>query len=280
MKRLTNYVEHGEDNQILSYKNTNFTEIELEPIQTTENNIANLHVPFSTRSSAGVDNCQKDTSAASQPLIGHDDDEVSDEEVSEIISNTDDPTTLVLTFRSWFLGLLCTCLLSFANQFFSYRTTPLVIGTLVPQLLTFPLANIMTKCLPKRTFKIFRWEFSLNPGPFTIKEHCIITVMAVVTCSTAPAVDVLTIERLFYKRTINPVFGIIFVVTSQTLGYGIAGMMRKFLVRPAAMIWPANFVNCALFQALHEDNDCNSKEESNKVSRWKMSRLRGPLPRC
>ncbi|CAF1688646.1 unnamed protein product, partial [Adineta ricciae] len=60
VKRLTNYIENGEDNQIFSYKNTNFNEIELEPIQTTENNIANLHVPFSTRSSAGVDNCQKD----------------------------------------------------------------------------------------------------------------------------------------------------------------------------------------------------------------------------
>ena len=35
----------------------------------------------------------------------------------------------------------------------------------------------------------------------------------------------------------------------------MAGMMRKFLVWPAAMIWPANLVNCALFRTLHNDKD-------------------------
>jgi hypothetical protein len=64
----------------------------------------------------------------------------------------------------------------------------------------------------------------------------------------------------------------IFVVTSQILGYGMAGIMRRFLVWPASMIWPANLVNCALFQTLH--NDKEEEEDNNKNQGWKMSRLR------
>lgn len=104
------------------------------------------------------------------------------EEVAANVSNKDDPTQLVLTFRSWFLGLAFTCILSFVNQFFWYRTSPLVIGVLVAQLLSHLLGKFMAKVLPRRTFQIFRWKFSLNPGPFTVKEHCIITTMASTGC--------------------------------------------------------------------------------------------------
>lgn len=38
----------------------------------------------------------------------------------------------------------------------------------------------------------------------------------------------------------------------QLLGYGWAGIFRKFLVEPARMWWPGNLVQVALFRALHE----------------------------
>lgn len=100
------------------------------------------------------------------------------EEVAANVSNTDDPTTLVLTFRSLFLGVAFTCVLSFINQFFAYRTSPLIVGVLVAQLLSFLIGKVFAKLLPKREWNIFRWKFSFNPGPFTMKEHCIITTMA------------------------------------------------------------------------------------------------------
>ncbi len=86
----------------------------------------------------------------------------------------------------------------------------------------------------------------------------------------------ITTLRMFYKRSLHPIIGILFVVTSQTLGYGIAGIMRKFLVWPAAMVWPTNLVNCTLFRTLHDDddNDHDSKEIGHKKPRWTMSRLR------
>lgn len=67
--------------------------------------------------------------------------------------------------------------------------------------------------------------------------------------------------------------GILFVITSQTLGYGMAGIMRRFLVWPAAMIWPANLVSCALFRTLHDNTEEDMNSQSTK-SRWRMSRFR------
>lgn len=80
---------------------------------------------------------------------------------------------------------------------------------------------------------------------------------------------------MFYKRSPHPIISILFVITSQTLGYGIAGIMRKFLVWPASMIWPANLVNCALFRTLHNDpTEQRASLHTDRGASWTMSRLR------
>ena len=169
---------HGEDNPTFSPD-----ELGLELPTTTTTTAADLlDVSFHTDSSTISISYRPNTMTSTEPLTIEGTGDGSDEEVAAHVSNTDDPTISVLTFRSWFLGLLFTCLLSFVNQFFWYRTSPLFVGTLVAQLLTYPLGKLMAKLLPTRKFRIFRWTFTLNPGPFTIKEHCIITAMANATC--------------------------------------------------------------------------------------------------
>ena len=89
------------------------------------------------------------------------------------------------------------------------------------------------------------------------------------------AIQVLTIQRIFYKRSINYVISLLFVLSSQILGYGMAGIMRKFVVRPAAMIWPSNLATCALFRILHnDDNDQRQANELNLPIGQRMSRTR------
>jgi hypothetical protein len=102
------------------------------------------------------------------------------EEVADNVSNQDNPLLPCLTFRSWFLGLLFTCILAFVNQFFTYRTMPVSLSMIVAQLLSYPMGKAMASILPRRTFILFggRWRFSFNPGPFSVKEHCIISIMA------------------------------------------------------------------------------------------------------
>jgi len=174
--------EFGEDNINFSKDDGNTVDIDLEEIQRIESDIDNFNVAFSTATLSVDMNYRDDSAISTESLAIDENGQASDEEVAANVSTADDPSMLVLTFRSWFLGLLFTCILSFVNQFFWYRTSPLFVGTLVAQLLTYPLGKGMAKILPYGRFRIFRWTFTLNPGPFTIKEHCIITAMANATC--------------------------------------------------------------------------------------------------
>lgn len=40
----------------------------------------------------------------------------------------------------------------------------------------------------------------LNPGPFTIKEHVLVTIMATVGAQSAYATDVVAVQKVFYKQ--------------------------------------------------------------------------------
>jgi hypothetical protein len=163
---------HGEDNQTFSADDV---KPDITQLDTPSNDIDNLRVIF-RKDISTVDFNQRQDST--QPLDINENEQSPYEQVAANVSNKDDPTIAVLTFRSWFLGLIFTGILSFVNQFFWYRTSPLVIGVLVAQLLSHLVGKFLAKILPTRKFKIFRWNFTFNPGPFTIKEHCIITTMA------------------------------------------------------------------------------------------------------
>jgi len=71
-------------------------------------------------------------------------------------------------------------------------------------------------------------------------------------------IHVITIQRVFYKHSISHVNGLLFILSSQMIGLGLVGIMRRFLVWPAAMIWPGTLINSALFRIQHsvdEDDD-------------------------
>ena len=174
-----NKSKHGQDNQSFVADNSPEETVSIDP--------DNVRVAF-RRDSIAVEVDQRQDSAAT---LGINENEQSPyEEVAANVSNKDDPSIPALTFRSWFLGITFTAAIAFVNQFFWYRTSPLVIGVLVAQLLSHLAGKTLEKILPKKKFKIFRWTFSLNPGPFTVKEHCIITTMAstgVVSFECVPA---------------------------------------------------------------------------------------------
>jgi hypothetical protein len=58
------------------------------------------------------------------------------------------------------------------------------------------------------------------------------------TAKSAPlAIEVLTIERLYYKRLISPIISILCILSSQFVGYGVAGVLRKTLIYPSKMLY-------------------------------------------
>ncbi|TYI82618.1 hypothetical protein E1A91_D05G233500v1 [Gossypium mustelinum] len=196
------------------------------------------------------------------------------EEVRLIVPNTDDPSLPVWTFRMWFLGLFSCILLSFLNQFFGYRTEPLVITQITVQVATLPIGRFMASALPTAKFRIPGFgsrKFSLNPGPFNMKEHVLITIFANAGSAfgngTVYAVLIVTIIKAFYGRSISFFGSWLLIITTQVMGYGWAGLVRKYVVEPAHMWWPSTLAQISLFRALHE------KEENNDGKR-RISRLK------
>ncbi|XP_042421311.1 oligopeptide transporter 7-like [Zingiber officinale] len=181
------------------------------------------------------------------------------EQVALTVPVEDDPSTPALTFRMWVLGTASCVLLSFLNQFFWYRKEPLSITAISAQIAVVPLGHLMAATITDRVFfRGSQWEFTLNPGPFNIKEHVLITIFANSGAGSVYAMHIVTAVKIFYRKHLNFFVSLVVVITTQVLGFGWAGIFRRYLVEPAAMWWPYNLVQVSLFRALHE------KEEAPK----------------
>ncbi|KAI0688500.1 OPT oligopeptide transporter [Cytidiella melzeri] len=168
-------------------------------------------------------------------------------EVRSAVANTDDPDMPVNTLRAWFIGLLWAIIVPGLNQFFFFRFPAVTVTSVVAQLISFPLLRLWARVVP--SVKIF--GVSLNPGPFTIKEHVLITIMATVGYQSAYATDIVAVQRVFYNQTYNFSYQWLLVMSTQLIGFSIGGIARRFLVQPPSMIWPTNLVTCTLFNTLH-----------------------------
>ncbi|KAL9174412.1 hypothetical protein ABFS82_02G051600 [Erythranthe guttata] len=201
-------------------------------------------------------------SSSKQENFINEEEESPIEEVRLTVTNTDDPTLPVWTFRMWLLGLFSCAMLSFLNQFFAYRTEPLVITQITVQVASLPVGHFLAAVLPKSRFRIPGFGsrmFSLNPGPFNMKEHVLISIFANAGSAfgngSAYAVGIVTIVKAFYGRKISFLAGWLLIITTQVLGYGWAGLLRKYVVEPAHMWWPGTLVQVSLFRALHEKDE-------------------------
>lgn len=168
-------------------------------------------------------------------------------EVRAAVANFDDPDMPVSTLRAWTLGIFWAIVLPGINQFFYFRYPSIMVTGLVVQLLAFPMGRLWAYSLPAvRMFGI-----SLNPGPFTIKEHVLITIMAGVGAQTAYATDIIAVQKVYYNQSFNFIYQWMLVMSTQLIGFSIGGVARRFLVAPPSMIWPNTLVMCALFNTLH-----------------------------
>lgn len=192
------------------------------------------------------------------------------EQVALTVPVTDDASLPVMTFRMWVLGLMSCFLLMFLNTFFSYRTQPLAVSATFAQIAALPLGRFMAAVLPTTQIRvpILGSKFSLNPGPFNMKEHVLITIFANAGVSfgggDAYSVGAINIMKAFYKKNIHFVTGLLIVLTTQVLGYGWAGIFRRYLVEPPHMWWPSNLVQVSLFRALHE-NDIRARNRLTRM---------------
>lgn len=158
-----------------------------------------------------------------------------------------------MTFRFWFLAtfwVVAGCAVSSIYYFKPYVNT---LSSYAVQLLSWGMGDAMARYLPKRTYTVFGKSFSLNPAPWNAKEHALIVVAYWGSCYTAYGLGPLSALELYYDRKLNPGWGILFLLTTQMIGYGFAGLFRDILVRPPKIYYPGVLPNVALFNAMHKN---------------------------
>ncbi|ROV94784.1 hypothetical protein VMCG_08848 [Cytospora schulzeri] len=199
-------------------------------------------------------------------------------EVRAVVDPVDDPSLPVNTFRVWVLGTFFVILGTGVDQFFSLRYPGIWVYSYLAQFLAYPCGVFMAKTLPTATIPLGKLSFTLNPGPFNQKEHMLITIMSNVAYGgfngTAYVTYILQVLRMPFwyndQKLVNQAgWQITLVLATQLIGYGTAGLARRFLVYPQSMIWPKNLAQIALNKALHHEE---GREEN--VHGWKISRYR------
>lgn len=160
-------------------------------------------------------------------------------EVRAVVDPVDDPSLPVNTFRVWVLGTFFVILGTGVDQFFSLRYPGIWVYSYLAQFLAYPCGVFMAKVLPTARIPLGRLSFTLNPGPFNQKEHMLITIMSNVSYGgfngTAYVTYILQVLRMPFwyndqKLVNNAGWQITLVLGTQLLGYGTAGLARRFLV--------------------------------------------------
>ncbi|KAI5827164.1 small oligopeptide transporter, partial [Schizophyllum commune Tattone D] len=154
------------------------------------------------------------------------------------------------TIRAWVLGVIWAMVIPGMNQFFYFRYPSVTVTGLVAQLLIFPFGRLWAFACPNVSI----FSIPLNPGPFTIKEHVLVTIMATVGAETAYATDIVAVQRVYYNQVWPFAYQWMLVMSTQLIGFSIGGVARRFLVAPPSMIWPNTLVSCALFNTLHSQS--------------------------
>ncbi|KAL1408010.1 hypothetical protein Q8F55_004807 [Vanrija albida] len=191
-------------------------------------------------------------------------------EVAACVSLEDDESDRVNHFRMWFLLHIFVILFGCANTFFGQRWPSLNLHYEVAQLLVFPIGKAWERWVPHWRIGFGRLSFDLNPGKFNKKEHTVILCCVSVTLNLYRSSLVTVWSPKFFGLKWSAGWGFLWLLTSTGLGFGLAGMTRRWLVYPGNMIWPKTLASAVLMRALHEENNFKGKVHGWGLSRYKF----------
>ena len=193
-------------------------------------------------------------------------------EVRSVTSPHDDPNTPCETLRSYFLGMLFMGASTAINTFFYPRQPSINLGPNVLQILLVPCGWFLARVLPDRGFTLFGSRHSLNPGPWSFKEQVFCSILFDITDGFASVIDVFYVQKLpqYLKQDwVDFSYEILLALAVEFLGFGFAGLLRRFVVFPVDTIFPSVLPTLALSRALVVPE---TKKEN--IHGWKITRYR------
>ncbi|KAI8902499.1 OPT oligopeptide transporter protein-domain-containing protein [Globomyces pollinis-pini] len=186
------------------------------------------------------------------------DEELADGWTKGVVNYNDDPDTPALTVRMLVLGTIWGIFAGFVDTVLTFRYQAIAIPSTVIIILSYPMGVFLASVLPKG---------HLNPGPFSVKELALVWIIG--SSAGGQPYGLYNVVgqswvQFMGNRSITYWNSIPWVLSTQLIGYGAAGIARTFLVYPKAMLWPTVLPFVTLF---------NSFFESNSQSSYRLSRF-------
>ncbi|KAH8586419.1 OPT oligopeptide transporter [Bisporella sp. PMI_857] len=186
--------------------------------------------------------------------------------VRETVGFEDDPSLPVITFRSMLLSAIFCTIGSIVSQLSYFRTTYAPFPVFFVILASAPLGRILARVLPAYTVPLGRFSFSLNPGPFSIKEHAIIGIAANAGSQGQWATYLPTNAALYYGITMNPAVALFFGWGASLLGFSFAAMVRKILIDDPEFIFPLSLQQVTLYRSMQGKSEFHAARERKQMN--------------
>lgn len=190
-------------------------------------------------------------------------------EVRAVTTPTDDPDIPCETIRAHLLGYMWAILAQFTNSLFNSRFPAINLTSAVAQVFLYPCGRLLEWVLPDWGFTFRGKRVSLNPGPWSYKEQMLATIIVNVGYTSAYCFWNIQTQTVYYHDTwLTPGYGILLLLSTQLLGLGFSGLLRRFVVYPIEALWPNTLPTLALNRALLVP------EKKESLHGWTMSRYK------
>ncbi|KAI1389940.1 OPT oligopeptide transporter protein-domain-containing protein [Hypoxylon trugodes] len=200
----------------------------------------------------------EETVEADADLENEDDPEISQipYEVRRVVSLHDDTTLPTLTFRYFLLSVIFVIPGAFLSAMNNFRTTYAPYSVFFVQIATNYVGLWLARVLPARQIQIpfTKRSFSLNPGPWSIKEHVLVTITAASGATGNLAVGPIALGDLYFNTRLHPAAAIFFMWSIDAVGYSFAAIARQVLLYEPAYPWFQALCQTALFETQSKQN--------------------------
>lgn len=180
-----------------------------------------------------------------------------------------DRDTPLLTFRYFLLSILFVIPGALMDTMNSFRTTSAPYGVLVVQILSYPLGEWLSQVLPHRVINLGLFKFSLNPGPWSVKESILVTLTAASGATGNQGTFGISLAKVFYDVDIPVWACLAFMYGIVWTGYSFGAIARKFVLYDPKFIWPKALMQTSLFRAQRK----NSQARANSTGRTSQMKV-------
>ncbi|KAI0440650.1 OPT oligopeptide transporter protein-domain-containing protein [Xylaria telfairii] len=177
-------------------------------------------------------------------------------EVRRVVSLHDDTTLPTLTFRYFILAIIFVVPGAFLSQINTFRTTYAPYSVFFVQIASNYVGLWLARVLPNRQISIplTKWSFNLNPGPWSVKEHVLVTITAASGATGNLATTPIAVGELYFNERLHPAAAIFFMWSIDATGYAFAAIARQLLLYEPAYQWWQALCQTALFETQAKQN--------------------------